>query len=86
MNEQEFLALMAEKLGLPGAIIASLLWAMYRFGPTPGPRSAPAPAIDETAAAIERLTEKIDHLSTEMTDRLARVETDIANIHRAQKK
>lgn len=84
MNEQDFLAIMAEKLGLPGAVIASLLWAMYRFGPTPSPRAPQA--ANETAEAIERLTDKIDHLSTEMTDRLARVETDIANIHRGQRK
>lgn len=58
MTEWDVFALLFEKWGLPGLILAGLGWAAYRFGLHPAP-SAP-PVRDETAAALARLSDKID--------------------------
>ena len=58
MNEWNIVALVLEKWGLPGVIGIGLAWAAYRFGMHPAP-SAPA-AQNDTAAAIARLSDKID--------------------------
>jgi hypothetical protein len=59
VNEWSVIALIVEKWGLPGAVLAGIAWAMWRFGPTP---SAPHPVqmSNETADAIRRLSDKID--------------------------
>jgi hypothetical protein len=58
LNEWNVIALLVEKWGLPGLIVAGLGWAAYRFGLHPAPV---APAVtNETAAAIMRLSDKID--------------------------
>ena len=98
MNEQDFITLMVEKLGLPGVILAGLGWAIYRFGPTPSHHAAP-PMTNETAAAINAMRAEIADFRAEVADlrkalaanekewgqRVVRAEADIANIYRGQK-
>lgn len=81
MTQWDLIAQLIDKFGLPGAVLLVLAWAMYRFGPTPTPhKSEPS-----TTAAIEKLSDELAAMSKEMTDRLARVETNIANIQRGQR-
>lgn len=59
MNEWNIVALILDKWGLPGLIMAGLAWAAYRFGLHPSPASAAA-MTNDTAAAIARLSDKLD--------------------------
>lgn len=59
MNEWSIIALLVEKWGLPGLILAGLGWAAYRFGIHPSPSTSPA-MTNDTAAAIARLADKLD--------------------------
>lgn len=58
------------------AVLVVLVARMMRIAP-PG-----LPAPDPTAAAIERLSVKVENLNTQVTDRLARVETKQDNFER----
>lgn len=74
MTEHDFLAMIADKYGLPGAVIAAVLWLGFRFGWKP----TGTPITNETAAAINKLSDKMDGMSKEvsqMNGRLIRVET-----------
>ena len=83
MTEWDFVALMVEKFGLPGAVLLVLGWAIYRFGATPAGRTASGDT--STTAAIDNLRADLAAMSKEMTDRLARVETNIANLKEGRK-
>jgi len=80
VTDPEFLAMLIDKGGLPGAIIAALLWAMWRFGLKP----SPVPVANETAAAINALAGKVDKVGeqvSKMDGRLIRVETKLEDRH-----
>lgn len=83
MTEFDFLIALIDKGGLPASILGGVIWAMWRFGLTPS--NAAPPSID-TASAIKELSAELKSMHNEVTDRLARVETDIANIYRGHGK
>jgi hypothetical protein len=77
MTQWDVVAMLVEKWGVPGVVLAGIAWAMWRFGVKP---TSGGPMVNETAQAIEHLSAKIDTLKIEVTDRLARVETNVENM------
>jgi hypothetical protein len=77
MTQWDVVAMLVERWGVPGAVLAGIAWAMWRFGVKP---ASGGPMINETAEAIEALSAKIDTLKIEVTDRMARLETNVENM------
>lgn len=75
MTEHDLYAIILDKLGLPGAVVAALVWAVWRFGP---PHKATEP--DSSAKALSG----VEHEISEMRAQLTRIET-ILIIDRAAK-
>lgn len=65
-----------EKGGLPAAIGGGLLVLLYKFGPRRDDTEA------NLAAALNALTKEVRDMRQEMTDRFARVETDVKHLGR----
>ncbi len=76
MNEIPGMDALLEKYGLPGLVIGLLAWLLVKFT---GNRAAEAPEAQMTRA-LRELSEKLDDLKSEVTDRMARVETEVKNL------
>jgi hypothetical protein len=77
MNEWEFLTLLVEKFGVPGVVLGGIGWAMYRFGFKPNGGEV---VVNETAQAINGLAAKMEDFKIEVTDKIARLETNVENL------
>lgn len=67
---------LVEKYGLPGLVIGILIWLLIRFTEA---RKSEAPEVQMTNA-LKELANKLDALRDEVTDRMARVETEVKNL------
>lgn len=76
------LALLLEKGGLPGLVLAAI-YLVWRFAPdrkTPEPAAQVVEAINSMNRKIDALGEDLGDLKDQTIDRLARVETEVKNL------
>lgn len=76
MNDAEFFAMVADKYGLPGAILSFLGWAIYRFGLKPNSN----PVSNETAEAIEKLSGKMDAFRDSLSGQVSQIDRRLIRV------
>lgn len=68
--------------GIPGLVIAAIIiaWKIGREGRAEPPEAKVAAAIEAMSDQIAKLRQEVVDLRVEMTDRLARTETNVSNL------